>query len=80
MTFSKKQIDAMCKAISDLVDDLHDNHEYDKNFFDHIDCPHGYRYVVTLLKLLQRHPHYSEWARGYLEAYAFRDGRHPSRC
>ena len=26
-----------------VVDDLHANHEYDKNFFDHIDCgDHGY--------------------------------------
>jgi hypothetical protein len=64
-------VDEMCKAISDLIDDLHSNHEYDKNYFgSNCEPGHGYRHVVTLLKLLRQRPDYSEWADAYLEAYA----------
>jgi hypothetical protein len=64
-------VDEMCEAISELIDDLHRNHEYDSNFFENNCEPsHGYRHVVTLLKLLRQRPDYSKWADEYLEAYA----------
>jgi hypothetical protein len=71
-TYDENQIDEMCDAITDLIDDLHGNHEYDKNFFLENNCDprHGYRHVVTLLKLLRQHPDYSEWADAHLEAHA----------
>jgi hypothetical protein len=63
MIYGPEWTDKMCNAICDLIDDLHDNHDYDKNFGEHNCSPgHGYWYVITLLELLRQHPDHKCWA------------------
>jgi hypothetical protein len=65
----------MLSAVSDLIDDLHDNHDYFANWLGCNCAPdHGARHVRRLLQMLGRRPEYTEWADAYLQQYGSAEG------
>ena len=62
--------DKLLSLVSDLIDDLHDNHDYFANWRDcNYALDHGAQHVHELLRMFRRRPEYAEWASDYLKTY-----------
>ena len=66
----------LLSAVYQLINDLHDNHDYFNNWLGCNCAPaHGAKHVCKLLRMMRRTPEYTKWADAYLQMYASAEER-----